>query len=47
MQRRRSNKDMRYWKMWPASLVFSTSFAMTLTACVTSCMIENLKLSVW
>ena len=30
MQRRRSNKDMRYWKMWPASLVFSTPFAMTL-----------------
>lgn len=33
MQRRRSNKDMRYWKMWPASLVFSTSFADSYCLC--------------
>ena len=40
-ERRRSNKDLRCWKTWPATLVFNTPFAMTLTACVTSRMTEN------
>ena len=46
-ERRRSNKDLRCWKTWPATLVFNTPFAMTLTARVTSRMTENyLTLSV-
>ena len=40
-ERRRSNKDLRCWKTWPATLVFNTPFAMTFTACVTSRMTEN------